>query len=229
MLAIVAVIARQGWPAMHGIVGGIQIEDDLRWRGGPRADKQLEQVVIEDLQARRLGGALLEQDFGFAFDVLASGVGIREACQGRTGGQGLLGVGGDVGEDWQEGIVACELGVVAVGTAGEDLVDLLGQEGAFGVVDELGGTGIGQAGREVVEDAQGAFQGTDLQQASVGDDRIDVENDVDRLRGDIRQDKVIQRCRDHDLEPPQNPKLLGKHSLVTARGSDRQPTVRNPG
>jgi len=33
----------------------------------------------------------------------------------------------------------------------------------------------------------------------------------------------------HDLEPPQNAKLLGKHSFDTARGSSFKGAVRNPG
>lgn len=144
---------------------------------------------------------MLKQDCGFPFDGLASGVGVLEACQRRTGSQGLLGIGGAVREDRTERIVAAARGVVAVGATGQDLIDLLGEQSAFGRVDELGGAGIGQALGEVVEDAQGAFQGTDLQQTGVGD---------------VGQGKVICRCRDQELEPPWVSKLLGKYSLDTA-------------
>lgn len=75
-----------------------QVEDDLGRGRGPRAEEQVEQVRIEDLQTHRLSGPLLEQHVGFAVAGLASGVGVLEAGQGRTRGQGLLGIDGDVGK-----------------------------------------------------------------------------------------------------------------------------------
>ena len=109
----------------------------------------------------------------------------------RAAGQGLLGVGADVGEDLEEGVVAQVVGVVVVGVAGQDRVDLLGEEGFGGVVDELGGAGVGESRGQVGDDAQGAFQGADGEQAGVGDDAAAVESDVELLRAEVPQGKVV--------------------------------------
>ena len=62
-----------------------------------------------------------------------------------------------------------------------------------------------------------------------GNEAAGVEEDMNRLRNDVGQDKVIDRCCHHDLEPPCASKLLSKHSLDTTRGSFCFCTVRNPG
>jgi len=75
---------------------------------------------------------------------LAAGEGVLEAGQGAGGGQGLLGVGADLGEDLEEGVVTQLVVVVVVGVAGEQGVDLLGEEGFNGVADEVRGAGVGE-------------------------------------------------------------------------------------
>jgi hypothetical protein len=128
VLLVVAVIAAQGLAPVRGVVGGVQVQDDLGRRRGPGANEQVHQIVVEDLEPLRLGGAALQQDFGLAgFDGLSAGVGVREACQGRAAGQRRFAVGRQVGQDLKEGVVAQVLGVVAIRVAGEDLIDLLGE------------------------------------------------------------------------------------------------------
>ena len=65
MLAVVAVIAAERLMAMHQIIAGIDIEDDLLGCRAAGADKQVDQVRIEDLDAAGLGGADLLQDGAF--------------------------------------------------------------------------------------------------------------------------------------------------------------------
>ncbi|HTU88811.1 MAG TPA: hypothetical protein VMF69_01830 [Gemmataceae bacterium] len=50
------------------------------------------------------------------------------------------------------GVIAELLGVIAVGVAGEDLVNGLGEQGFGGVFDVFGGAGIGESLSEVGDD-----------------------------------------------------------------------------
>ena len=183
MLAVVAVIAAECLMAMHRIIAGIDIQDDLLGPPATRADKQVDQVVVEDLDAAGLGGTDLPQDRTFwqgQFG-LSSGVGVLEACQGRAAGQGVVGIGADVGEDLEEGVVAELLGVIAVGVAGEDLIDGLGEDDLGGVFDVLGGSGVGEPLGEVGDDAEGFFEGSYGEQSGIGDNASAVEGDVNLL------------------------------------------------
>ena len=148
---------------------------------------RLDQVVVEDADATRLGGPLFQQGGAFLERQLglAAGEGVLEARQGGGAGQGLLGVRGHVGQDLKERIVAEGLGVVAVGVAGQDLVDLLGEQGLGGVMDELGGARVGKSLGQIGDDPEGLLQGADGQQPGVGDDASAVEGDVDLLRTEI--------------------------------------------
>ena len=157
------------------------------------------------------------------------GVGVLEARQRRAAGQRLLAVGGDVGQDLEQGIAAEFVGVVTVGVAGQQLVDLLGQETLGRVADEQRVAWVGQAGGQIGQDAQGAIQGADGHQAGVGDDRPLVEGNLQLLPAEVPQGKVSLLLVAHGLEPPQGSKLLAIHSLDTARGSPCLCTVRNPG
>ena len=188
VLAVVAVVARQRLPTVDRIVGGIDVEDECRGRRRAGADKQIDQVVVDEPSAAGFGRALDSEQDGRSSRGqlrLAAGVGVLEACQGRAGGQGPLGVGGDVGQDLEEGVVAQVVGVVGVGVAGEELVDLLGEQGLHGVVDELGGARVGQACGEIGEDAEGPFEGADGQQSGVGDEASALKIDVELLRAEI--------------------------------------------
>ena len=44
------------------------------------------------------------------------------------------------------------MGVIAVGIAGEDLIDLLREDGFLGMDDLLGGTGVGEPPGEIVKE-----------------------------------------------------------------------------
>jgi hypothetical protein len=107
-------------------------------------------------------------------------------------------------------------GVVAVGIAGEDLIDRLGEEGLGGVLDVLGGAGVGEPAGQLGNDTQGLLQGADGQQPGIGDDAAAIEGDVELLRADGPQGKVAVQVVGHDLEPPHGSKLLVKHSLDSA-------------
>jgi hypothetical protein len=115
------------------------------------------------------------------------------------------------------------------GVAGEDLIDLLGEEGFHGVRDVLVGAGVGEPSGEFGEDAQGLLQGADGAEAGVGDEAAAVEGAVELLRAEVPQGKVSIRFAGHGREPPHGSKLLVTHSLDSARGSPFQDSVRNPG
>ena len=108
VLAEVAVVAAQGLRAVRGVVGGIDVEDDLGGDLRAGADEEIDQVAVEELQAPGLGGPDFEQHgpvFGGQLG-LAAGEGVGEARQRAARGEGLLGVGADVGKDLEEGVVA---------------------------------------------------------------------------------------------------------------------------
>jgi hypothetical protein len=216
---------------MHRVVTGIDVEDDLRWCGAARADEQLGQVVVEELDAAGLGGADFQQHRTFLPGQfgLAAGVGVLEAGQGGRAGQGVVGVGGDVGQDLEERVVAQVLGVVAVGVTGQDLVDGLGEEGLGGVRDVPGGAGVRQAPGQLRDDAQGLLQRPHGEQAGIADEATASKADVQLLRAHLAQGKVRFLSADHELEPPHGSKLLGKYSLDSARGSPFNDSVRDPG
>jgi hypothetical protein len=178
-----------------------------------------------------LGGPHFAQHgafFGGEFGVAAR-VGVGEARQGTARGQGLGGVRADVGEDLEEGVGAQLVGVVVVGVAGEQGVDLLGQQRLDGVTDELGGAWVGQLRGEVGDDAERAFQGADGEQSGVADDAAALEIDQELLRAEVPQGKVVNVFGSHELEPPQLVKCLTLQHLTTVDGSFHKSSVRNPG
>src|ERR1035438_5552961 len=101
---------------MRRVIGGVQIDDDGRRPLPSGADEQLGQIVVEELQALRLGGIDLAQHltlFEGEFR-LASGESLMKAGQGRAAGQRPLGAGRDIGYGLEKWVVAELLGVVAV-------------------------------------------------------------------------------------------------------------------
>ena len=87
-----------------------------------------------------LGSALLEQGGAFLPGQLGvtAGVAVEEAVEGGGGGQRLFGVGGVTEQQLEQGVFAGVLRVVAVGVAGQKLVDQLGQQRLKAVADEAG-------------------------------------------------------------------------------------------
>jgi hypothetical protein len=65
MLPEVAVVTGQRPAAVGGVVGGIGVENHLGGGVGTGADKEIDEVAIENLQAVGLGGADLQQDGAF--------------------------------------------------------------------------------------------------------------------------------------------------------------------
>src|SRR5262249_5466831 len=101
VLPEITVVATEGLVAVGGGIGGIDVEDQCRGRLRAGADKEIDQVAVEDLQTLGLGGADLHQDgsLGQGQLGLAAGEGVGKACQRAAGGEGLLGIGTDLGED----------------------------------------------------------------------------------------------------------------------------------
>src|SRR5262249_12154475 len=142
VLPVVAVVARQRLLAMHGVVGGVGVQDDLRGGPGAAADEQLDQKGVDHLEALDLGGAADQQHLPLALTLAAAGVGIGKTRQRGGRGQRLVGGGGLLGQDLEQGVLAQRVGVVAIGVAGQDLVDLLRQDALGAVADELGGARV---------------------------------------------------------------------------------------
>ena len=127
---------------------------------------------------------------------------MQEAVEGGRGGQGTLVVGGAAGEDADEGVVAGAVGVVAVGVAGEELVDLLDEQGLEGVLDEERGAGVGQALGEIGQDAEPDIELADGEEAGVLDEASGGEIDDDRLRAGGPSHRVAVVALRHVCEPP---------------------------
>jgi hypothetical protein len=216
--AVMAVITPERLPAVDRVVAGVEVEDEFRRRLTARAEEQLHQVVVEDLEAAGLGGPDFEEDGPFLRWRLGltAGVGVLQAGQGRTAGQGVVRSRRDVGDDLKERVVAERLGIVKVGTARQDLIDLPGEESFDRVLDVLGGAGSGESLGQIGDDPQGFFQGADGEQAGIADDATAVESDLNLLRADSPQGKVLIAFAGHDHEPPHGSKLLVKHSLDSA-------------
>jgi len=178
---------------VNRIVAGIGIDNDLRRRAAAGTDKQLYQVIVEQADATGLGGAHFQQRRAFLPRQLgvAAGIGVLEAGQRRTAGQGVVRLRRHVRQDLEQRIHPQPLGVVAVRIAGEDLVDLLRQEGFGGMVDVLRRAGIGQPLGECGNDPQGLFHGADREQASIRDDAAAIETQMELLRTDLPQAKVL--------------------------------------
>jgi predicted RecB family endonuclease len=70
---------------------------------------------------------------------------MMEAVQGRAAGQEPLVIGRDIHQRLEQRILADDLGVVAIGIAGEDLINLLREERFAAVGHQLLGAGIGKA------------------------------------------------------------------------------------
>ncbi len=104
----------------------------------------------------RLGGVDLLEDgpLGQGQFGLATRVSVVEAIEGGTAGQGLVVVGRDADQSLEQRIVTQRLGVVAIGIASEDLVDVLGEQALTRMADERLGTGIGQPLGDAGEHAQ---------------------------------------------------------------------------
>jgi hypothetical protein len=216
---------------MHGVVAGIQVEDDLSRCRPTGTDEEIDQVLVEDLDAADLGGADFQQDGTLRAGQLglAAGVGVLEARQGRAAGQGVRQVRSDVAEDLEQRVGAELLGIVAVRVAGQALVDGLRKQRLGGMRDELGGARVWQTLGQVSDDAQGLLQGADGEEAGIADDAAAVGSYAQPSRADVPQGEVQISFAYHDREPPQDAKLLGKHSLARARGSPFNNSVRDPG
>ena len=102
----------------------------------------------------------------------------------------------------EEGVGAQRLGVIGIGVASEELIDLLGEQGLGRVGDVLAGARVGQEGGQASEHAQAAVEGADSEQAGVRDDLWAVESEQYRLRVSALQDNLRGNSSDHELEPP---------------------------
>ena len=147
VLIEVAVKETQDLLAMRRIIGRIQIEDDMRRRRPPRAQEQLRQIVVEDAQPLAEGSVDLPQHRPFCQRQLGlpPRIGMVKAIQGRAARQGPVVVRRHADQSLEQGIVAQHLGVVAIGIAGEDLIDILRENGFAGVAHQLLGARVGKS------------------------------------------------------------------------------------
>jgi hypothetical protein len=121
------------------------------------------------------------------------------------------------------------VGILEVGIAGQDLIDFLGADRFGGVFGLRRRARIGQACGQVSDDAQGFFEGPNGKEAGIGDEAATGKGNMNRLRADAEQRRILLGLADHDLEPPHDAKLLVTHSLDSARGSSFKDQVRDPG
>ncbi len=133
---------------------------------------------------------------------MAAREGLVEAGHGRAAGQGVVAVGRHIDHGLKERIVAQAIGVVAIGVIGHDLIDLLGQEGFAGVFDVLLGARVGEALRQLGQDAQALVEFAQRQQSGIGDELATVESDRDLLLAEVPEGKLIRTGCGHDLKPP---------------------------
>jgi hypothetical protein len=75
----------------------------------------------------------------------------------------------------KEGVLAEVVGIVAVGVAGQVLIDLLDEQALGGVLDEQGRARVGKSLGQAGQDAQGTIQGANGQKAGIGDEESLVE------------------------------------------------------
>jgi hypothetical protein len=198
VLAVVTVVAGQRLVAVRRVVGGIQVAGHMGGRLPPRAHEPINEEVVEDAQAARLRGVHVAEGravFGRQF-VLAAGIGVLEARQGRAAGQRVIGIGAEVGEGLEHGIAARVVGVVSIGIASEELVDVLGEQFLGRVSDKGLVARIGQALRQISEKAEAFLEGAQRQQSRIVDELTAVESDCDLLPVDGPKVKVRRTvCR----------------------------------
>lgn len=124
------------------------------------------------------------------------------AVESGPAGQAPLLVGRHVGQRLEQRIVSQGLGVVAVGIAREDLIDLLSQDGFLRVGDELLCPWIGQALGQVSDQAELPLKIPQRQQSCVADHSPAIRASGNLLLADLPEGKLLGTLRPHDLEPP---------------------------
>ena len=215
VLLVEAVVEAQDLLAVRGVVAGVEVEHDVRRRRPPRADEQLGEVVVEDLHPPRPGGLDLAQHrpvLGGQFRLPAR-EGVVEAVEGRAAGQRLPLARRHPHQGLEQRVVAQGLGVVAVGIAGQDLIDVLGEQGLARVGHELLGPGVGQAPGDLAQHAQFPVEQPQGQQPGVADDPTPLEIRGDLLRAEVPEGKLVATTCGHDLEPPWYSEVVGQLPL----------------
>jgi hypothetical protein len=201
VLAVIAVVGRQRLPAVRGVVGGVDVEDELSgWRGAG-ADEQINEEVVASAQALDLGAALLQKRgalFARQLRVFAR-VGVEETVERRGGGQRPVGVGHQPQQDLEESVGAGVLGVVAVGVSGQELIDELNEQGLQRVLNVARRARVGQAGGQVGENAEGNVELSHGEQSGVLDKTACGEVNNERLRADRPGHRVAFVALCHDL------------------------------
>ena len=89
--------------------------------------------------------------------------------------------------------------VVVIGVAGEQGVDLLGEDGFDEVADELGGREVVRRGRR---GCPRDVRGRRTARSPASDEATTLEINEKLLRAEIPQGKVFGSVDNHDLEPP---------------------------
>ena len=142
--------------AMHQIVGGIEVENQLGRRLLERRDELIDDHAVDGNGASTVGAIL-------------------EAAQGGAGGGG--GVAFERGLQGQ--VVAQMIVIVEIFVALAQPEHALAQQMFGGVVDQRRMARVGQHLRDLLEQAKAPFDFTQQQQAAVGTDLPAIETHID--------------------------------------------------
>jgi hypothetical protein len=126
---------------------------------------------------------------------------MMEAVHGRAAGQQPLVIGRDIHQRLEQRILADDLGVVAIGIAGEDLIDLLRQQRFAAVGNHLRGARVGKALSERGSDSQFLVEQPQRQQTGIRD-HPSAKVHRDLLSAQIPEGKLLRTVCRHDPEPP---------------------------
>src|SRR5581483_9963800 len=149
--------------AVSGIVGGIDVEQDLAALPhllATDADEDFQQGIIQTHQVARQRGVLPAAERGLGAERIAQGL---------------------VGDDLQHRIVAQTVGVVGVFVSGDDLVDALPQQRQRVVPDAIVLSRIAEEQGQVAGQMMALIEGSQRQQTGVAGDLAASEVSVDGL------------------------------------------------
>ena len=184
MLIVETIEHRQLLLSMSRIGSGIEINDDMRGLFLSRAYKQIDQKIIDRVNAFDLSATHFKNDVAFLHGFLrfAPSERVQKPIDGRATGERFVFLTRVFAHNgFEQRIVSQQLRVVAVRIAREYLIDLLSQD----VFDGLGARSfrswIGQSSRRFRQDAEFLIQLANREQACIADDLATVKCHRDLL------------------------------------------------
>lgn len=166
VLAVEAVEEGELLAAVGGIVGGIDVDDDQAPGAG-------------------VGGDVgFDEEFGNT-DQLFSGDAVFEPAQGGLGGEIGGRIGGAPGGDFEGGVGAQGVVVVGVLVAEGDGEGSMQEEGVLVVSDLAGIAGVMEAGRDVANEADAAFDLLQEEDTGIGGNLAAIEGGDDGFAAEV--------------------------------------------